>query len=295
MKTAAFKLVVVFLFLLAFSGGCTSSRGEGLAIYLTRDDVPPTQMNSLSHVNLADQPFICLEEIVSYNSQTHEMKLTPGAYSKISELAVPVRGRSFLVCVDKAPVYWGAFWTPISSIGFDGVTIWKPLGSQRPPLVTFELGYPSPSFYGGNDPRNDPAILKSLKQSGKLVAQLSLADVAELPASMKGYELYSWLQDGQWHFTLITGTNRNKTLDEIVAADDFVSESGWVKVTVAGAEALQKALSKLPKNEFVTWLADGRGVTGQGQVTLEMPPQATSDLIREYAAQLGIDLQMVSP
>jgi hypothetical protein len=28
-----------------------------------------------------------------------------------------------------------------------------------------------------------------------------------LPHSMKGYELYSWQADEQWHFTLITGTN----------------------------------------------------------------------------------------
>jgi hypothetical protein len=32
---------------------------------------------------------------------------------------------------------------------------------------------------------------------------------------MKGYELYSWQQDGQWVFSLLVGTNREKTLDEI--------------------------------------------------------------------------------
>ena len=106
-------------------------KGEGFAIYLTRDDIPPEKMEMLSHVEIADQPIISIQDIITYNAQTHEIKLTDAAFERISRLEVPVRGKSFLVCVDKAPVYWGAFWTPISSISFDGVTIWKPLGPQE--------------------------------------------------------------------------------------------------------------------------------------------------------------------
>jgi len=53
-----------------------------------------------------------------------------------------------------------------------------------------------------------------------------------LPRSMKGYELYSWQEQGQWHFTLITGTNRNKQLEEIISDGNTVSEDGWVKIHV---------------------------------------------------------------
>ncbi|MDD5038716.1 MAG: hypothetical protein PHN78_05305, partial [Dehalococcoidales bacterium] len=93
------------------------------------------------------------------------------AYELISQLDVPVAGKSFLVCVDKAPIYWGAFWTPISSLSFDGVTILKSLSLQEPPVITLELGYPSPDFYNGEDPRNSPEVFRALDEAGKLTGR----------------------------------------------------------------------------------------------------------------------------
>lgn len=148
----------------------TPSKSEGFAIYLTKEDIPPAQMEALSHVNIADQPVIALHDIITYNAQTHELKLTANAYERITQLEVPLRGKSFVVCVDKKPVYWGAFWTPISSMSFGGVTIIsKPFSSQEPPIITIEQGYPSSSFYRGEDPRNNPEVMKSLEQAGKLI------------------------------------------------------------------------------------------------------------------------------
>ena len=136
------KLIVALICILLISSGCTAVEGEGFAIYLTKEDIPPAQMEALSHVNIADQPIISIKDIITYNAQTHEIRLTDTAFERISQLDVPVRGKSFMVCVDKAPIYWGAFWTPISSISFDGVTIWKPLSSQEPTVITIEQGYP---------------------------------------------------------------------------------------------------------------------------------------------------------
>ena len=151
------------------SSGCQTSRDEGFAIYLTKEDVPPAQMEALSHVEIADQPIISLTDIITYNAQTHELKLTADAFERISKLDVPVSGKSFVICVDKGPLYWGAFWTPISSLSFDGVTIWKPLNSHELKVITLELGYPSSSFYRGEDPRNNTEALKSLERAGKLI------------------------------------------------------------------------------------------------------------------------------
>ena len=71
-------------------------------------------MEAMSHVDLSEQPIISLEDVITYNAQTHEMRLTSNASERIFELDVPVTGRSFMVCVDKEPIYWGAFWTTIS-------------------------------------------------------------------------------------------------------------------------------------------------------------------------------------
>ena len=289
------KLTVVLVCILLISSGCTATKGEGFAIYLTKEDIPPAQMPALSHVDIADQPIISMKDVITYNAQTHELKLTPSAFERISSLEVPVRGKSFIVCVDKKPIYWGAFWTPISSISFDGVTIWKPYSSQGPAVITLELGYPSSSFYGGEDPRNSPEILKSLEQAGKLINKLSITAVNELPHSMKGYELYSWLEDGQWHFTLITGTDRNKTLEEITSKEDFISEAGWVKVHLIGVDAIEAALSKLPRDEFILWLAGMREPSGQTDINIQLPPKQTSDAIKEFAGQHGLDFQIQTP
>jgi len=108
-----------------------------------------------------------VKDIVAYNS-THEITLTASAFERISRLEVSTSGRSFVVCVNKAPVYWGAFWTPISSASFNGVTILKPLSPEAPKVIKIELGYPSSAFYKGQDPRNNEEIMESLRQTGKL-------------------------------------------------------------------------------------------------------------------------------
>jgi hypothetical protein len=148
--------------------GCAAPNDEGFAIYLTRDDIAPDKMEVLSHVEIAGQPIVSMGDIISYNGDTHAMVLTDEALERISRLQVPVRGKSFLVCVDRAPLYWGAFWTPISSISFDGVAIQKPL-AEAAKMITLDLGYPSEALYRGDDPRTNAEVRASLQRAGKLV------------------------------------------------------------------------------------------------------------------------------
>jgi hypothetical protein len=169
MKVSFLRVAIVSICLFLVSSGCAAKKGEGFAIYLIKGNISPDNIEALSHVDIADQPIISIGDIVTYNAQTHELVLTDAAFERISQLEVPVNGRSFMVCVDKAHIYWGAFWTPISSMSFNGVTIWKPLGSPERKSITLQLGYPSPSFYEGEDPRNNAAVMKSLGQAGKLV------------------------------------------------------------------------------------------------------------------------------
>ena len=292
-----FGLIAVLLVsvLSPLLGGCGAPKGEGFAIYLTRDDVPPQKMEALSYVPLEEQPVLSLADIISYNAQTHEIKLNPPGFGRIAHLQVPVQGKSFMVCVDKSPVYWGAFWTPISSLSFSGVTIWQPLPTEALPVVTLSLGYPNESFYGGTDPRSNPDILKSLRKAGKLIDKLSIATIAKIPHSLKGYELYSWLEGSQWRFTLITGTNRNKTPEEITSQGDFISETGWIKISVAGIEPLKIVLSKLAEGESVIWLAN-LWATGPGTgIKIELPPAQIKQDIKEYADKRLLDFQIASP
>jgi hypothetical protein len=153
----------------------------------------------------------------------------------------------------------------------------------EPYVIRLELA----ELYTGEDPRSNPAVIESLEQADKLINEL-LAAVDELPHSMKGYELYSWLEDGQWHFTLITGTNRIKTIEEVTSKEDFISETGWVKIQVVGAEAIKDVLSRLPEGESVFW-CDELHIGQSTDTDLRLPPEEIADAIQEYANQCGLD------
>ena len=280
-------LILIVIFALSFHG-CTTEKSEGFAIYLTKNDIPPDQMEALSHVEIANLPIISVEDVITYNSHTHDIKLTSSAFNRILELDVPVRGKSFMVCVDKAPIYWGAFWTPLSSMSFDGVAIWKPLTATEPNMITLELGYPSLSHYSGEDPRNNQIVMTSLEQAGKLINKLSISSIETLPGSFKGYELYSWEEDSQWHFTLITGTNRTKTMEEITSKEDFISETALVKIHVVGVDAIKDVFNRLPEGESVFW-CDELHVGQLTEIDFQLPPEQITGVIEEYAKQCGLD------
>jgi hypothetical protein len=290
-------VICIFSLLLvsSFFYGCTSQdepeqentvnqtqmdNGEGFAIYLTRDDIPPERMEMLSHVEIAEEPIISSDDIVTYDALTHRIELTADAVERIKNLEVPVHGRSFLVCVDKNPIYWGAFWTPLSSISFSGVNIWKIYGTDQK-IIKLELGYPAESFFQGEDPRSNLDIMKSLKDSGKLINEMLFTLID------------SWREGDEWYFKLITGTNRTKTLQEIVNNTDDLSD--FVDIRVTGVDALLTLLHKLPDGESVFWGTALRvGDTTGSDIVLELPDVITRDLIIDYAGKSGIELVLES-
>ena len=59
---------------------------------------------------------------------------------------------------------------------------------------------------------------------------------------MKGMELYSWREGGAWRFSLLGGTNRLKSDDEVMAPS----------VTIQSIDELKTRLGALPPQEWVT-------------------------------------------
>ena len=123
---------------------------------------------------------------------------------------------------------------------------------------------------------------------GVLVSSIGAISIEKLPHSLKGYELYSWEEEGQWHFTLITGTNRIKTIERITSEGDFISETGWVKIRVVGADAIKDVLSRLPEGESVFW-CDELHIEQSTETDLQLPPGQIADAIEGYAKQRGLD------
>lgn len=89
---------------------------------------------------------------------------------------------------------------------------------------------------------------------------------------------------------MITGTNRNKTLEEVTATEDKVTEDGWVKITVTGVEELKELLSRLPSTEFVTWQGGGFLADAEQAVSvLIAPPDNIVNEIIAYAQKCGFE------
>lgn len=73
---------------------------------------------------------------------------------------------------------------------------------------------------------------------------------------MKGYELYSWKVKGKWHYSLLSGTNRVKSFDEITT-------NRTIRV---GDAALKSELKNLPKGEEVFWTAGRAASNNEARV-----------------------------
>jgi hypothetical protein len=126
--------------------------------------------------------------------------------------------------------------------------------------------------------RRDPAGVETDRESILAFARGD-ADLARFivraPESMKGYELYSWQVEGEWHFALVVGTNRIKTYDE-------VSVPG---VPVRGLDAIRAELDLLPAGEQVLWTA------GRVPDTVPPPDELITEIER-YCTQRGLRLEM---
>jgi len=112
----------------------------------------------------------------------------------------------------------------------------------------------------------------------------------QLPASLKGYELYSWQVNEEWIFTMTTGTNRSKSFEEITSTENEF-EDEFVKITVTDLQDLETLLARLPAGTEVFW--SGIDLTGQveeGTLYFSYPPQETVTEITKWAEELDLEL-----
>ena len=163
----------LLLLLVAFAlSGCGSSganRPGQINIYLPAQPLSGRDILAadLGKLALQSTPLIPASEILFYSHLTHDLTLAPTARERLAGLDVPVNGLGFVVCLDEAPLFAGAFWTPLSSLSFEGLTI-QVLMRANETAVHLYSGYPSMDAPLPNDPRDDPRFLKALEEAGKL-------------------------------------------------------------------------------------------------------------------------------
>lgn len=116
---------------------------------------------------------------------------------------------------------------------------------------------------------------------------ISVAALAQSPQpAMKGYELYSWRLDGKWRYSLVEGTNRRKSYEEITSD----------KITLKGSSGLKAQLEKLPKGSQVIWTtgidpAVIKSANGKNP-KLELPSGKRVRKIKKYCDKIGIKLTL---
>ncbi len=140
----------------------------GFAIYLLTPNALAHGSAGVRPSDLEGDPFLTSDEIVSYRWATHEIELTDAAFERIRNVAIPLQGEGFAVCVDKQPIYAGAIWNAYSSSVFEGPIIDLVYPTREHPIIRISLGYPSSAFFRGDDRRSDPRILQALEEAGKL-------------------------------------------------------------------------------------------------------------------------------
>jgi hypothetical protein len=88
---------------------------------------------------------------------------------------------------------------------------------------------------------------------------------------MKGYELYSWERDGTWYFSLLVGTNRLKTVEEMQDP----------ATALEGIDELKPVLESLARGQYVSWTAAD---------PLAFPPEETIQQVQQICQDQGLEL-----
>jgi hypothetical protein len=91
------------------------------------------------------------------------------------------------------------------------------------------------------------------------------------------YELYSWQSDGKWFFSLLIGTNRMKSIEEVTDP----------AVQLEGVAALKEQLAKLPAGEYVSWLPL------DSKPGAEYPPAEIMEDVRSFCSAQGLQCQFI--
>lgn len=162
------------------------------------------------------------------------------------------------------------------------VTSWSPL-SESPAS--------SPDVLLTEQPSQEPRPAEELTPVSP-APSIDLANLPKvLPRSMKGYELVSWKSEDEWMFTLVTGTNRQKTFEELISAGNYYDAGGYVKLTVEGVNEIMDILQRLPAGESVFW--GGINLTGQvpsGTIYFSYPSQDIVDKLNQVSKEIGFQL-----
>jgi hypothetical protein len=109
-------------------------------------------------------------------------------------------------------------------------------------------------------------------------------DTLTFKNSLKGWELYSWPNGTDWTYSLLGGTNRLKSYEEVRANE----------IIVCGIDSLKMLLARLPENEQLFWIGEGwlESCWDSDYGNLSLPDRQTVREIQKYCGQIHLVLHI---
>jgi len=96
--------------------------------------------------------------------------------------------------------------------------------------------------------------------------------------AFKGMEMYSWqIGAGEWQYAILTGTNRNKTLDEVQAAP-------------LDLQSVKDAIREMAVGESLFWVHNVLDTRSGQMVALPFPSETVMHELQEIAREKQVDL-----
>jgi hypothetical protein len=110
-------------------------------------------------------------------------------------------------------------------------------------------------------------------------------DTISFEHSMKGWELYSWPNGNDWNYSLLPGTNRTKSYEEVIHNN----------ILVCGIDSLKMLIDKFPVNEEIGWIGEEwlTACWGYDYGELTLPGKKIRDEIQAYCDQKELKLSII--
>jgi hypothetical protein len=127
------------------------------------------------------------------------------------------------------------------------------------------------------------------KQSSEVDQSVRTSELPVLPSStrpaqtaFKGMELYSWQSgEGEWLFSVMCGTNRVKTVEEVQA-------------NAMDIQGVKQSFCEMAVGEMVIWILEAMNYSSGDFVKLPFPTQGLVSELEEQAAQCEIELVILN-
>ncbi len=114
----------------------------------------------------------------------------------------------------------------------------------------------------------------------------------KLAQSAKGYELYCWRERDQIWLTLMIGTNRNKSPEEVFGENHSTQTAGSLNVSsIVSLDAARSEIARLPRGEYL-FIYGVRKSSGPELESAEIP-QEVLDMVKDVAAECGIEVPQI--